>query len=193
MKLYTSLTVLISLVTSLNAFADTNIVSANHLETSFVKISQVSGDQNDAVISIQQCSGTPESASGCFSLGKRSTYTLSELRARRLKLNEEEAGTALLDAAVVAGAIAGSAATLTGGSILMSLYVAGYSAATVIPSLAGGGIGLLGGAVAVKEIKKLNPMIKDEEAASLVDVLNGKTSVKSMEDFTKQLSAALDF
>jgi hypothetical protein len=189
MKLYTSLTVLISLVTSLNAFADTNIVSANHLETSFVKISQVSGDQNDAVISIQQCSGTPE----CFSLGKRSTYTLSELRARRLKLNEEEAGTALLDAAVVAGAIAGSAATLTGGSILMSLYVAGYSAATVIPSLAGGGIGLLGGAVAVKEIKKLNPMIKDEEAASLVDVLNGKTSVKSMEDFTKQLSAALDF
>jgi hypothetical protein len=193
MKLYASLTVLFSLVTNLTAFADTNIVSANHLETSFVKISQVGSDQSDAEVSIMQCSGTPEAASNCFSLGRRSSYTLSELRARRSKLNVEEGGIALLDVAVVAGAIAGGAAVLTGGSICLSGIAVGYSAATITPTLVGGGIGLVGGAAAVKEIKKINPMVEDKEVASLVDVLDGKTSVKSIEEFTKQLDAALDF
>jgi hypothetical protein len=207
MKKFLTTLLLSSLAAMQFTQADTVIISANPLEDAFVRISQVGGDQNNPLLQISTCRGTPAEFHDCSSIGKRTAYSLSDLRKQRLLLSAEEGGVALLDAVVVGGSVL-SGSLVGGGAGIGTALVLGtaagaqalaavgiYSVSTIAVSTATAITGAVaaGTAAVITDVKKVNPMIQDREAASLIKVMSGNTTVQSIHDLETELKAALDF
>jgi hypothetical protein len=195
MKLLLSLTIMLSVFSS-SSFANStaNVVSLNKSETSFVKITWFGENSDFSSLNFTQCKGTPEAPSDCVSIGKRSLYTVAELRRRKKELNAEAFGVGALDVVgtvgvVAVGAYAGAIAVVTvvGEDATVGLIGSGVSTGFIY----GTGIGT-GLAATREEAKKLNPETERREAVALNDASSGQC-VKSMNDFVKELTAALNF
>jgi hypothetical protein len=192
---FSVLLVLTATLFSPNVLAS-EITSKNGNDPNFIQVIKTQDADGNVELGFRFCTTEPHDQDECDTvIGEKPFYSTKELLKERRKEEWEVFGAAILDPVVIAGTIAGGAAS--GGVIGVAVAtgsegfegLADFAGGAVI----GGAVGAVGGGFLTKFVHALNPFYHAREAKVVSKaLLSGEDiQVMSVEDYAKELAAML--